>query len=158
MRGWRMVVLTVCVAVSCFSLQSSAFASNSSVRQAIEASTHQIKESGELKEALSELRDDPKTLEKASHGTAQFISALRKVVSKVSAQHGSTTSGKQGESEYLGGLRTLIMGFTDLDKTIIDLKDHDKSGAKAELKRASALVKAGVEEAKKGEALLHVKS
>lgn len=158
MHRWRLVVLTACVAVGCCSLQSSAFASDASVRSAIEASNHQIKESGELQTALKELREDPKTLEKIHRGIAEFDSALRKVVSKVSAQHASTTSGKQDESEYLGGVRKLITGFSDLNKAITDLKDHNKIGAKAELKKAAALVKAGVEEGKKGKAALHVKS
>jgi hypothetical protein len=158
MRRWRLVVLAVCVAVGCFALQSSAFASDASVRSAIETSNHQVKESGELKGSLKELREDPKTLEKVHRGIAEFDSALRKVVSKVSAQKASTTSGKQGESEYVGGLRKLISGFSDLDKAITDLKDHNKTGAKTELKAAAALVKAGAEEGKKGAAALHVKS
>jgi uncharacterized phage infection (PIP) family protein YhgE len=158
MRRWRLVVLTGCVVTACCSLQGSAFASDASVRTAIEVSRHQVKESGELQEALKELRENPKTLEKIHRGIAEFDSALRKVISKVSGQHASTTSGKRGESEYLGGLHKLVAGFGDLDKAITDLKDHNKTGAKAELKKAAALVKAGVEEAKKGRAALHVKS
>lgn len=156
MRRWRLVVPVVCVAVGCFSLQGSAFASDASVRSAIEASNQHVKESGELKEALKELREDPKTLEKVHRAIAEFDGALRKVVSKVSAQEASTAAGKKGESEYVGGLRKLIAGFNDLDKALTDIKDHDKTSAKAELKTAAALVKAGGEEGKKGSAALHV--
>ena len=66
MRRWKLVVLAVCVTAGCLSLQSSAFASDASVRSAIETSSHQVKENGELTGALKELREDPKTLEKST--------------------------------------------------------------------------------------------
>ncbi len=158
MRRWRLVVVAACIVAGCLSLVSSAVASDASVRSAIKQSAQQVKESGELKDALKELREDPKSLEKVHKAIAKFTGALRKVADTVSAQEGSTPEGKQGKTDYVGGLHKFITGFNDVDKAITDAKNHEKAAAKAELKKGATLVAAGVVEIKKGAQLLHVKS
>jgi hypothetical protein len=139
-------------------LTGSAQASDASVRSAIEHSNKQVRESGELKSALKELREDPSSLERLHAAIGKFDGTIRKVISTVSAQKVSTAQGAKGKSEYIGGLRKLMAGFNDVVVAIGDLKAHKATAAKAEMKKAVALVKAGGEEGKRGEALLHVRA
>lgn len=147
------------LAVCCFALialvsADASLASDASVRSAIEKSSQEVKESGALKSALTELKEEPVTLEK-DH---KAIGKLGKVIAKVSAQKPSTASGAKGKQEYIAGLRKFITGFSDLDKAISDALKHEKTAAKAKLKKASSTVKAAAAEARKGETLLHVKT
>lgn len=153
----RVGMAMVLVLTGALLLSGTALANDASVRKAIEASGKQAKESGELKEALKELKEEPKTLEKVHSAIAKFETALRKVVVTVDAQHASTANGKMGKADFVGGLQKAIAGFSDLDKAITDIKNHEKTAAKAEALKAATLVKAGAIEAKKGETLLHVK-
>ncbi|HTA37048.1 MAG TPA: hypothetical protein VK761_10060 [Solirubrobacteraceae bacterium] len=143
--------------IGCLLAASGAQASDSSVRAAIEASSRQVKESSELQGALSEFKSDPKDLAKLQKGIATFVGALKKVEAKVSAQKASTSKGKQGEADWLGGIRKVAKGFEDLNTTLSDIKSGNKSAAKSELKQAVTLVKQGAVEAKEGKALLGVK-
>ena len=139
-------------------LPAASAASDASVRTAIEKSSQEVKESGALKNALEKLSEEPITLEKDHKAIGKLDVTIGKVIAKVSAQRASTANGKKGKQEYIGGLRKLITGFSDLDKALTDVKAHEKSAAETELKKASADVKAGAAEGKKGELLLHVKS
>jgi hypothetical protein len=156
-RTSRLAAVSVCLTIGCLLAAGGAQASDSSVRSAIEASTQQVKESPELQGALSELKSDPKTIAKLQKGIATFDGALKKVAAKVSAQKASTSNGKQGEADWVGGIRKVAKGFEDLGTALSDLKSGNKSGGKTELKQAIALVKQGAEEAKKGKSLLGVK-
>ena len=156
-RPSRLVAISVCVTIGCLLLAGGAQASDSSVRSAIEASSQQAKESPELQGALSELKSDPKSIAKVQKGIAAFDSALRKVAAKVAAQKASTSNGKQGEADWLGGVHKLIQGFGDLNTALSDIKSGNKSAAKPEAKHAVALAKEGIAEAKKGKSLLGVK-
>ncbi len=158
MTRLRLALAVCCVALVGLLTATGAQASDASVRQAIEHSSQQVKESGEVKSALTELREDPKSLEKVASAVHKFDGAVRKVIATVSAQKASTTQGAKGKSEYIGGLRKLVAGFNDLGTAIADIKAHNKTAAKAEAKKAVALVKAGAAEGKSGEALLHVKT
>jgi hypothetical protein len=155
-RQLRLVVVAA-LAVACLGAAGSALASDASVRSAIEKSSREVKESGALKQALVELIEEPKTLEKDHKAIGKFDVTLGKVIAKVSAQPASTANGKKGKQEFIGGLRKLITGFSDLDKAITDALKHEKAGAKAELKKAASTVKAAAAETKRGELLLHVK-
>jgi hypothetical protein len=146
------------LALACLGFSDTALANDAGVRSAIEKSSREVKESGGLKSALAKLQEEPQTIEKDHKAIGKLDVTIGKVIAKVSAQQASTTSGKKGKQEYIGGLRKLITGFSDLDKALTDVKTHEKSAAETELKKASATVKAGAAEGKKGEQLLHVKS
>jgi len=153
----RRPILAVLVVCSLALLAAgSASANDAGVRQAIKSAQAQVKQSGELESALNELKEAPASLAKIHSAIAKFQSALRKVIAKVEPVKASTSAGRTGKADYIGGLQKLVAGFGDLDKAISDLKAHNKTGAKAEAKKAVALVKAGKSEMKKGEALLHV--
>jgi uncharacterized phage infection (PIP) family protein YhgE len=156
-RPSRLAAVTVCMAIGFLLAAVGAQASDSSVRAAIESSNKQVKESPELQGALSEIKNDPKTIAKLQKGIAAFDSALNKIATKVSAQKASTSNGKQGEADWVGGIRKVAKGFKDLDTTLSEIKSGNKSAAKSELKQAVTLVKQGAAEAKKGKALLGVK-
>jgi hypothetical protein len=157
MRQWRLTAILLCIATCCLWGAEGALASDSSVRSAIESSARQIKESGELQNALKEFREDPKTLEKLHKGIADFNRIVHKVIVKVSTQKASTSTGERGEREWIGGLQKLSSGFGDLDKALSDIKAHQKTAAKSEIKKAAGLVKAGTAETREGTTLLHVK-
>lgn len=157
MRRPTVSIAVTSLFLACAVLAPSASASTASVRESIEHSSKQVKESGELQSALKELKEEPKTLEKVHSGIAKFDSVLRKVVAKVELQKASTASGKTGKTDWVSGFDKVIKGFSDLDKAITDLKTHDKAAAKTEVEKAASLVKAGAVEVKKGDALLHVK-
>src|SRR6202035_1042325 len=108
------------------------------------------KESPELQGALSEIKNDPKTIARLQKGITTFDSALNKIAAKVSAQKASTSSGKQGQADWVGGIRKVAKGFGDLNTALSDIKNGNKSAAKPELKQAVTLVKQGAVEAKKG--------
>ena len=157
MRRWRLTAILLCIATGCLWAAQGALASDASVRSAIESSARQIKESGELQGALKEFREDPKTLEKLQRGIADFNRIVHKVIVKVSAQKASTSAGKRGEREWVGGLEKVSSGFSDLDTALSDIRNHQKTAAKSEIKKAAALVKVGTAEAREGTTLLHVK-
>ena len=157
MRRSPFIVAVCCLALGCFAVAPVASASDSSVRQAIERSSKEAKQSGELASALKTFKEDPKTLAKLHAGIAKFTAILRKIVTKVSAQSASTTTGKKGKALWVAGADAVIKGFTDLDKAITDIKDHQKPAARTEAKKAVLLVKEGGVLLKKGSALLHVK-
>jgi hypothetical protein len=156
-RPSRLAAMSACVTIGCLLAASGAQASDSSVRAAIESSNKQVKESPELQGALSEIKNDPKTIAKLQKGITTFDSALNKIAAKVAAQKASTPNGKQGQADWVGGIRKLTKGFEDLNTALSDIKNGNKSAAKPELKQAVTLVKQGVVEAKKGKALLGVK-
>jgi uncharacterized phage infection (PIP) family protein YhgE len=157
-RPSRIAAMSVCVTICCLLAAGGAQASDSSVRSAIESSSRQAKESSELQGALAELKSDPKSIAKLQKGIATFDSALKKIAAKVSAQKASTSNGKQGEADWLGGIHKVAKGFEDLNEALSDIKSGNKSAAKSEAKQAVGLVKSGAVQAKKGKTLLGVKS
>jgi uncharacterized phage infection (PIP) family protein YhgE len=157
-RPSRLAAVSVCVTIGCLLVAGGAQASDSSVRSAIESSSKQAKESSELQGALSELKSDPKSVAKLQKGIATFDSALKQIAAKVSAQKASTSNGKQGEADWLGGIHKVAKGFEDLSTALSDIKSGNKSAGKSEAKQAVTLVKQGIEEAKKGKTLLGVKN
>lgn len=158
-RSISVVLVSSLLACACSLVPAgTALASNASVRAAIERSAREVKESGDLKSALTELREEPITLEKDHKAIGKFDVALGKVIAKVSAQKASTAAGRKGKEEYIGGLRKLITGFSYLDKAITAALKHEKTAAQTESKKAVSTVKAATLEAKRGEELLHVKA
>ena len=156
-RGRKLITLSTCVVLGALSAVATAQASDSSVRAAIESSSRQAKESGELQQALKEIKDNPKTITKLQKGVKDFETTLSKVADTVEAQEASTSSGREGEADWLGGIHKVIKGFKDLNTALSDLKSGHRTAAKTELKQAGALVKEGAAMAKKGQTLLGVK-
>ncbi len=156
-RGRKLITLTTCVVLGALSAVATAQASDSSVRAAIENSSKQVKESGELQQALKEIKDNPKTVSKLQRGVKEFETALSKVADTVEAQEASTSTGKEGEADWLGGIHKVIKGFKDLNTALVNVKSGHRTTAKAEVKRAGELVKEGASMAKKGQTLLGVK-
>jgi seryl-tRNA synthetase len=150
-------MVITCIILGALLAAGAAQASDSSVRAAIETSGKQIKENGELQQALTEIKDNPKTIAKLQKGLKEFETALTKVVTTVEAQEASTPAGKEGEEDWTGGIRDVVKGFKDLGTALGDLEAGHKGEAKAELKKAGVLVKEGAAEAKKGKTLLGVK-
>jgi hypothetical protein len=157
MTRLRLIAVAV-LAVACLGFADTALANDAGVRGAIEKSSREVQESGELKSALAKLQEEPKTIEKDHKAIGKLDVAIGKVIAKVAAQQASTANGKKGKQEYISGLRKLITGFTYLDKVLTDVKTHEKSAAETELIKGRATVKAGAAEGKRGELLLHVKS
>ena len=154
--GRKLLMVTTCVVFGALLAAGVAQASDATVRTAIETSGKQIKESGELQTALTEIKDNPKTLAKLQKGLKDFEAALTKVVTTVEEQEASTPAGKEGEEDWTGGIRDVIKGFKDLGYALSDVKAGHKTAAKAELKKAAVLVKEGATTAKKGKTLLGV--
>jgi hypothetical protein len=155
--GRKLLMVMTCIIFGALLAAGVAQASDSSVRAAIETSGKQIKENGELQQALTEIKDNPKTIAKLQKGLKEFETALTKVVTTVEAQEASTPAGKEGEEDWTGAIHDVIKGFKDLGTALGDLKAGHKAEAKAELKKAGVLVKEGATEAKKGKTLLGVK-
>jgi hypothetical protein len=155
--GRKLLMVMTCIILGALLSVGVAQASDSSVRTAIETSGKQVKESGELQQALKEIKDNPKTIAKLQKGLKDFEAVLNKVVTTVEAQEASTPAGKEGEEDWTGGIRKVIKGFKDLGVTLSDLKVGHKAEAKIELKKTAVLVKEGVAMAKKGKTLLGVK-
>jgi hypothetical protein len=154
--GRKLLMATTCIVLGALLASGAAQASDSSVREAIETSGKQVKESGELQQALTEIKDNPKTIAKLQRGLKDFEAVLTKVVTTVEAQEASTPAGKEGEEDWTGGIRDVIKGFKYLGYAVSDIKAHHKTAAKSELKKAAALVKEGAAMAKKGKTLLGV--
>jgi septal ring factor EnvC (AmiA/AmiB activator) len=157
-RGRRLITTATCVALGALLVVATAQASDSSVRAAIENSSKQVKESGELQQALKEIKDNPKTIAKLQKGLKEFETALTKVVTTVESQEASTSTGKEGEADWLGGVHKVIKGFKELGAGLTALKSGHRSEAKTEVKQAGALVKEGTALGRKGDTLLGVKS
>ena len=155
--GRKLLTAMTCIILGALLAAGAAQASDSSVRAAIESSGKQIKESGELQQALTEIRNNPKTIAKLQKGLKEFEAALTKALTTVEPQEASTTAGKEGKADWTGGIRKVIEGFKDLGVTLSDLKAGHKAAARSELKQAAALVKGGATMAKKGKSLLGVK-
>jgi hypothetical protein len=155
--GRKLFMVMTCIILGALLSAGAAQASDASVRSAIETSGKQIKESGELQQALTEIKDKPKTIAKLQKGLKDFEVALTKAVTTVEGQEASTTAGKEGEEDWTGGIHDVIKGFKDLGTALSDLKSGHKSEAKLELKKAGVLVKTGAAKAKKGKTLLGVK-
>ncbi len=154
--GRKLLTVITCIVLGALLAAGAAQASDSSVRAAIENAGKQVKENGELQQALTQIKDNPKTIAKLQKGLKEFEAALTKVVTTVEAQEASTTTGKEGEEDWTGGVRKLIAGFKDLGITLNDLKAGHKAAAKSELKKAATLVKDGTATAKEGKTLLGV--
>ncbi len=155
--GRKLLTAITCIVLGALLAAGAAQASDLSVRAAIENSGKQIKENGELQQALTQIKDNPKTIAKLQKGLKEFETVLTKVVTTVEAQEASTTAGKEGEEDWTGGVRKVIAGFKDLGVTLSDLKADHKAAAKSELKKAGVLVKEGTAMAKQGKTLLGVK-
>ena|ERR1700733_6669117 len=154
--GQKLFTVMTCIILGALLAAGAAQASDTSVREAIETSGKQVKESGELQQALTAIRDNPKTIAKLQKGLKDFEVVLTKVVTTVEAQEASTPTGKEGEEDWTGGIRDVIKGFKDLGNAISDVRAGHKTAAKSELKKAAVLVKEGATMAKKGKTLLGV--
>jgi hypothetical protein len=152
----KLFMVMTCIILGALLAAGAAQASDATVREAIETSGKQVKESGELQQALTEIKDSPKTIAKLQKGLKDFEVVLTKVVTTVEAQEASTPAGKEGEEDWTGGIRDVIKGFKDLGYAISDVKAGHKTAAKRELKKAAVLVKDGATLAKKGKTLLGV--
>jgi hypothetical protein len=154
--GRKLFMVMTCIILGALLAAGAAQAIDASVREAIETSGKQVKESGELQQALTAIKDNPKTIAKLQKGLKDFEAVLTKVLTTVEAQEASTPAGKEGEEDWTGGVRDVIKGFKDLGYAISDVRAGRKAAAKHELKKAAVLVKEGAALAKRGKTLLGV--
>jgi hypothetical protein len=134
-------------------------ASDASVRGAIEGAAKELKESPKLEKEIAALKNPSKAdLQKVVKAVGTLQTDLQKVASKVSAQTASTTAGKEGEEDWLEGIKNVANGFGDFKTGLLDLEKKSVSTGKTEVKKGAKLIKQGSAEVKKGDALLKVKT
>jgi hypothetical protein len=133
---------------------AAANASDAAVRAAILVAGHEVKASPELQAAVAKLTTDPKTLAKVEAATVKFVEVLRKAAHTVEETKATSAKGKAGEADWLNGVRTVARAFEDLRFSIVAVKAHEKTVAKAKLKAAATDLKTGADLSKRGRQLL----
>jgi len=151
----RVVSLGVSVAVAA-GASGIAQAKTTNVVQAIKTQDKVIKHS----HAYKELQHFDATTKTQARTLLKSFSALRRkadhAATVVAAASTSSAQQKQGQRDWVDGVREVARGIGQFDTGIRDLIAGNKAAAKRELRKAERTVKAGNAIGTKGDRLLHL--